>query len=205
MQLRHHTSLTSEEYVSENAWLQARLEACPRHPEGGCGFRRHGSYPRVKPAGMRVARWYCPLAKESFSLLPDCLACGLSGSLDEIEAACVLAERIGVEPAARELRAEVELPGVLRWLRRRRRAIRAALVALVTLVPGELGCEASLTRVRAVLGSDRALVLLREMGAPHLRVLPRPLGFGRCRPRWGGRERPTQHETGPDPPQRARY
>ncbi len=154
---------------------------------------------------MRVARWYCPLARETFSLLPDCLACGLSGSLDETEVACVLAERLGVERAARELRAEVELPGVLRWLRRRRVGIRAALVALLTLLPGELGAEASLTAVRGVLGSDRALVLLRGMAARQLHALPRPLGFGhRPRPR-GASGRPTQHETGPDPPERVRY
>ncbi len=154
---------------------------------------------------MRVARWYCPLARETFSLLPDCLACGLSGSLDEIEAACVLAEELGVERAARELRAEVELPGVLRWLRRRRRGISGALVALLTLLPGELGNEARLSAVRAALGSERALVLLRGIGASHLPALPGPLGFG-SRPRQRGRSgRPTQHETGPDPPERTRY
>lgn len=152
-----------------------------------------------------MARWYCPTAKVSFSLLPDCLACGVSGSLDEIEAACVAAEQLGVERAAGELRPEVELPAVLRWLRRRRGGINAALLALLTLLPGELGGEASLTAIRVVLGSDRALVQLRAIGAAHLQVLPGPLGFGDGRRRGGGSKKPTQHETGPDPPQRTRY
>jgi hypothetical protein len=205
VQLRHHTSLTSEEYVSEEAWQQASLEVCPRHPQGGCGLSRHGSYARVEPSGMRVARWYCPLAQESFSLLPDCLAARVRGSLDEVESACVLAEQVGVEQAARELRPEVELPGVLRWLRRRRRGVRAALLALVTLLPGQLGAQAELGAVRAVLGSERALVLLREMGAEHLDALPRPLGFGRGLQRRSVGGQTTQHETGPDPPDQTRY
>jgi len=154
---------------------------------------------------MRVARWYCPLSRETFSLLPECLACGLSGSLDEIEAACVLAERLGVERAADELRPEIELPGVLRWLRRRRRRVSAALVALVTLLPGQLGMEADLVAVRAALGSERALVRLREIGAAHLRSLPRPLGFGPTRHRRSRREQGSQHEAGPDPPEQTRY
>ena len=35
---------------------------------------RHGTYPRRTPTGMRIARYYCPTAHETFSLLPDCLA-----------------------------------------------------------------------------------------------------------------------------------
>jgi hypothetical protein len=162
--------------------------------------RRHGSYARVKPAGVRVARWYCRLSRESFSQLPDFLAAGMAGRLDEVEAACVLAERLGVEHAASQLRPEVQLPGAVRWLARRRRGINAALLAVVTLLPGQLGQQANLSALRSVLGSERALVLLREIGDAHLGALPRPLGFGRrCRPR-GVRERAVQHETGPDPP-----
>jgi hypothetical protein len=74
VQLRHHTRYTSERYVTEKAWRQASLNRCPRHARGGCRFARHGSYPRSEPVGMRVARWYCPDAHETFSLLPDCLA-----------------------------------------------------------------------------------------------------------------------------------
>lgn len=200
VQLRLDTTLTSEEYVSRQGWRRTSLKVCPRHPGGGCGLRRHGSYGRVIPVGARVARWYCPLARESFSLLPNFLAAGMSGSLDEIESACVLAEQLGVEHAASQLRPEVELPGAVRWLARRRRGINSALLALVTLLPGRLGSEAKCVAVRTALGSERALVLLREIGAAQLGSLPRPLGFGRRGEPGVVREAAVQHETGPDPP-----
>jgi hypothetical protein len=89
---------------------------------------------------MRVARWYCPQAQQTFSLLPDCLAARLGGSLDEVERAVVAAETAGVEAAAQALRIEQsELPGAVRWLRRRRRGVGAAVLALVTAMPGRLG------------------------------------------------------------------
>lgn len=150
---------------------------------------------------MRVARWYCPEAHATFSLLPDCLSARLQGSLDQAEQAVVAAESIGVEPAAQALRVdEVDLPGALRWLRRRRSGVRAAVVALITAMPTRLGTVPEVRAVRAVLGTDRALASLREIGADHLQALPHPLGFcpplGR-RPECGT---PLQHETGPDPP-----
>jgi hypothetical protein len=201
VQLRHATTLTSEQYVSERAWLQARLERCPRHPQGGCDFARHSTYRRVKPAGMRVARWYCRQAQQSWSLLPDCLAARLSGDLDEVERAVVAAESEGVEATARALRVvEVELPGARRWLARRRRGVQAALLALVTLLPGRLGTVPELRALRAVLSTDRALVALRGIGAEHLHALASPLGFSAPEARGRKRERAHQHETGPDPP-----
>src|SRR5439155_12809197 len=106
-----------------------------------------------------------------------------------------------VEKAAQSIRmGEVELPGAVRWLRRRRRAVHAALLALVTAMPGRLGTVAELRAVRRVLGGDRALVALREIAADHLYALPLPLGL---RPPTQGRpqtEMAVQHETGPDPP-----
>lgn len=137
----------------------------------------------------------------TFSLLPDCLSSRLSGSLDEAERAVVAAESSGVEAAAQALRVEeVELPGALRWLRRRRRGVRAAMLALVTALPGRLGTVAEVRAIRSVLGTERALVALREIGADHLHALPAPLGL---RPSAAGRvesEPPLQHETGTDPP-----
>jgi hypothetical protein len=201
VQLRHRTTLTSERYVTQKAWRQARLDFCPRHPRGGCGIARHGTYPRLDPPGMRVARWYCPEAQMTFSLLPDCLSSRLCGSLDEAEGAVVAAESMGVEAAAQALRVdEVGLPGALRWLRRRRRGVRAAVLALVTALPGRLGTVAEVRALRAVLDTDRALVALREIGADHLHALPAPLGFRTpCAARAKGKP-PLQHETGPDPP-----
>lgn len=150
---------------------------------------------------MRVARWYCPEAQATFSLLPDCLSARLQGSLDQAEQAVVAAESMGVESAAKALRVEeVDLPGALRWLRRRRGGVRVALLALITAMPTRLGAVPEVGAIRAVLGTDRALVALRDIGADHLHALPHPLGF--CPPlgRRPESETPFQHETGPDPP-----
>src|SRR5712691_9391112 len=62
VQLRDPSPLTSEAYVAQCAWQCASLAHCPRHARGGCGFARHGTYRRTTPAGMRIARYYCPTA-----------------------------------------------------------------------------------------------------------------------------------------------
>jgi len=155
---------------------------------------------------MRVARWYCPQAQRTFSLLPDCLAARLGGSLDEIERAVVAAETAGVGVAAEALRVEQsELPAAQRWLRRRRRGVGAAVLALITTMPDQLGKVPELRALRQVLGTERALVALRGIGADRLQALPAPLGFcPRRRARAEG-EVAFQHQTGPDPPRPERY
>lgn len=201
MQLRHHTKHTSEEYVTQKAWREASLDRCPVHPGGGCGLSRHGTYGRVEPPGVRIARYYCPLAQQTFSLLPDCLSSWLRGSLDEVEQVVLKVEvSSSVEKAADALRPDLELPGAVRWVRRRLSGVRAALLALITLFPGDLGAAAKLHEVRECLGSERALVELRGIGTLHLLALPRPLGFCPVRARVRRRGRSRQHETGPDPP-----
>ena len=134
MQLRDPSSLTSEAYVAQRAWQDASLGGCPRHATGGCGFARHGTYPRQTPAGMRIARYYCPAAHETFSLLPDCLASRFPGHLDDLErvVAHVDAAR-SIEAAADILRPDVVLPSAVRWVRRRLTLVRATLVIVVTL------------------------------------------------------------------------
>jgi hypothetical protein len=200
LQLRHQTKLTSEEYVTQKAWRQASLECCPRHPGGGCDFGRHGTYRRTEPPGMRIARWYCRDAQMTFSALPDCLAARLVGSLDEVEHVTLAAESKGVEAAAQDLRTEIDLPGAMRWIRRRRDAVRAALLALITALPSRLGTIPRVQAVRAVLETDRALVAVREIGADHLQALTPPLGFCRRVRVRVERDSVIQHETGPDPP-----
>ena len=150
---------------------------------------------------MRVARWYCPDAHQTFSLLPDCLAARLQGSLDEVEQVVVEVEgSASVEAAASTLRPDIELPGAVRWVGRRLRGVRAALLALMTLLPGRLGNKVDLMAVREELVTERALLAMREIGAAHLSVLVRPLGFlSPGRERTQGEER-VQHKTGPDPP-----
>ena len=154
---------------------------------------------------MRVSRWYCPTGRMTFSLLPDCLAARLGGSLDEAEQAVVASEAEGVAAAAQGLRVEhSELPGALRWLGRRRRGVRAALLALITALPGQLGTVPELSALRRELGSERALVALRGIAAEWLSLLPPPLGFSRPRGRRARRETTFQHTMGPDPPRQAR-
>ena len=136
MQLRYKCSLTSKEYVNQKAWCHATLARCPLHPKGGCGFARHGTYPRVTPPGARIARWYCRRGPCTFSLLPDCLAARLPGTLAEVEAVVSTVEQAkSLEAACALLRPDIELPGILRWVRRRVRAIHEVLNIFIGLMP----------------------------------------------------------------------
>lgn len=202
MQLRFATDLTGEQYVSQSAWKDATLPRCPLHPQGGCGFARHGTYPRVSPSGTRVPRWYCPEGHQTFSLLPDCLAARLSGTLAEVEAVVLAVEAApSLEKAADQLRLEIELPGAVRWTRHRVQPIRRTLLLLRGLIPEPLApLEPTLESFREVLGVASVLPRLREIAAPFLSQLPPPLGV-RPPPQGGGDPRPRfQHEPGPDPP-----
>jgi hypothetical protein len=210
VQVRFATTSTSDQYVTEQAWRAATLERCPVHPEGGCGLAGHGSYGRVRPAQIRVARFWCPKARVTISLLPDFLASRLSGTLAEVEEVADAAEAAESREAAVEVVRPaaavdaVTLPSALRWLRRRLVAVHAALVAAVTLVPALAECRPTLGAMRERLGVSGVLVALRSVAAPHLVAMPTPVGFrARGRARRAPRE-PTPHETGPDPPRRGR-
>lgn len=179
VQLRHETPLTSEAYLAEHAWVKARLAVCPRHPRGGCGFARHGTYPRKTPAGMQIARYYCPTAHATFSLLPDCLASRFPSDLDDLERVVTqVAAARGIEAAADTLRPDIDLPSAVRWIRRRLTLVRAALVIIAGVLPGLLVRDASLVALAETWGTDRVLVTLRGRVASHLAILPPPLGFG---------------------------
>ncbi len=203
VQLRYQTGQTGEQYVTARGWLDARLESCPLHPHGGCSLARHGTYERKTPPGARVARWYCPEGHTTFGLLPDCLAARLPGTLDVLEAVVVAAEEArSLEAAANALRPDgVELPGAMRWVRRRVRLIHGVLVLVVGLLPDRLaGCPATMAAVRTCLASDRALMDLRHLVAGQLAVLPAPLGFQGGGTGVGDRIGVFQHPMGPDPP-----
>lgn len=202
MQLRFSIGLTSEEYVSREAWREARLERCPLHPQGGCSFARHGTYQRVSPPGTRIARWYCPQAHRTFSLLPDCLAARFSGTLQAFEAVVDQLEQTGTrEQAADRLRLDIELPGALRWLRRRAQAVHAELTLLKGLQPEQFfPCEPTLGSFRRHLGMDPLLPALRAIVEPLLPRLPPPLGFAPRLAQGGEPRRGRQHRVGPDPP-----
>ncbi len=202
MQLRFETGLTSAQYVSRQAWREATLERCPLHPRGGCRFARHGTYERANPPGARVARWYCPQGHCTFSLLPDCLAARLPGTLEQVETVVVAVEQAAsLEAAADHLRPEVELPGAIRWTRRRVQRVHSALHLLRGLEPERFaGWPATVGAWRARLGVAPVLAVLRERAADHLHVLPSPLGFQPPRRAGGESHRPGQHSIGPDPP-----
>lgn len=181
VQVRFETNHTSEQYVTEQAWQLASLDRCPLHPNGNCGFRRHGTYARQEPVGARVPRWYCRKAHKTISMLPDCLAAKLPGSLAEVEKVVADVEQSDtVEAAADELRPDLLMPGRLRWVRRRLGLVYAGLLALRTLLPEVFGnCVPTVCSFRAALDVVPVLPALRAVAAAHLHALPPPLGFGR--------------------------
>jgi len=198
VQLRHETALTSEAYLAERAWEKASLSTCPRHPAGGCGFARHGTYPRKTRTGMRVARYYCPTAHETFSLLPDCLASRFPSDLDELERVTIqVATHRSVEAAADVLRPEITLPSAVRWIRRRLRLVRPSLVLVAGLLGLDVG-TATLAAFRAAWDTDRVLVQARTRVDAHLTILPPPLGLGPRARRRPPRVTTRQHAMGAD-------
>ena len=174
MQLRFKTGLTGADYVTREAWREARLSCCPLHPRGGCGFARHGTYERKRPAGTLIARWYCPQSHRTFSLLPDHLAARFPGTLSEIEQVVATVEQASsLEAAANTLRSDpVTLPSAVRWVRRRVRLVRALLTIVVGLLPQSLlGCVPTIAALRT------RLAVSGKQGASTLRA-SRPLISG---------------------------
>ncbi|MER9645292.1 hypothetical protein [Mesorhizobium sp. M0239] len=167
LQIPLRTSSTMEDYVTVQEWRRACLPCCPLHPHGGCSLRRHGSYTRLTSPGVRVARWYCPQGRMTFSLLPDFLAARLPGLLATIErAVAVTASTRSMEVAADVLRGpEVDLPGAMRWLRRRVIAVRRSMTAVKWVTP----LLAPDVLERAAIGDDTPIM-------PKLRRAPAIIG-----------------------------
>jgi hypothetical protein len=170
------------------------------HPSGGCSFARHGSYARTTPRGLRIARWYCPQGRQTFSLLPDFLAARLPGLLASIEESVTVASSAkSMEAAADALRGlDVTLPSAVRWLRRRVHAFRMALRHVVASEPvigrraQEPASENDLDEGRLLLG------LRRSLSMQILNRIPAPLGFRRVRDAERPRNGNSQHEMGSD-------
>lgn len=148
---------------------------------------------------MRIARYYCPTARETFSLLPDCLASHFPGELDAIEdvVATVEAAR-SVEAAADALRQDITLASAVRWVRRRLTPVRLALITVVTLWPQAVVAPSRVSSWRASLTTTSALVALRTRVAAHLVILPTPLGFQPARRPRAGVRTPRPHGGGAD-------
>ena len=139
--------------------------------------------------------------------MPDCLAARLPGTLDALEAVVVVAEEASSqEEAANEVRCPsdddaIELPGALRWLRRRVDLVHDVLARVIGLIPDKLaGCAATMGAVRDKLKSNSALMALRGLVAGQLQTLPAPLGFQPHGIGARGRKPGFQHSMGPDPP-----
>ena len=184
MQLLWKCPITDEQYVTQRAWESAILGECPFHPEGGCGLEKLGSYGRIEPAGVRVARWWCPKQRASIILLPSFLAARLSGTLAEVEQIVDAVEAAGSVSSAvdavhpPDAEDAIGLECALRSIRRRVRAVRAALLAIVTLMPDRFaGIRPTLAAFREALGRGTVLVTLRELAERHLGALPVPIGF----------------------------
>jgi hypothetical protein len=183
MQIRYPIELTAEEYVEQEAWKLAELDHCPFHPDGGCNYTKHGTYPRKFPNYCLVVRYYCPDAQQSISLLPDFFASRLPGTLDEVEHAVNIAETSSsLEEAAFILRPEVKLPGGLRWLRRRIKYVDEILAILTGLLATE--CFSELSAFRKVYKIETVLTGMRSIARNFLQSLPPIVGFG---PRSGER------------------
>jgi len=184
MQLAWDYTGSDDDYVSERGWEKATLEQCPFHCHGDCRLERLGTYERVRPAGVRVARWWCPVQGASVSLLPSFLAARFSGTLAEVEAVVDAVERAGGVSAAvdavypPDAERAVGLACAKRAIRRRVRAVRAALLAIATLLAERFaGVAPTLAAFREALGLDRVLEPLRRAAQRRLGALPVPLGF----------------------------
>jgi hypothetical protein len=186
MQILDRNALTAKAYVAERQWERIILCGCPFHPEGGCGVERLGSYPRVRPAGVRVARFWCPRERASVSVLPAFLAARLMGTLEEVEAAADAVGAAGSVARAADVVHPPDAPAPLGYdaaiasVRRRVRAVRAVLLAAITLLPVRFaGLVPTLSAFRERLGVSRVLVTLRTLAEPIVSAFPAPLGVRR--------------------------
>ncbi len=67
----------------------------------------------------KIPCWYCRKGHTLISLLPDFLYSRLPGTLKEVEEVIEAQKHPSLESASEAIRPDIELPGALRWLRRR--------------------------------------------------------------------------------------
>lgn len=193
MQIRFNVNISPSEYVSQGICEKTELKQCPFHPNGGCGIRKHGTYTRKWPIKLKIPRWYCRMARKTISKLPDFLACRLSGTLQDVEEVVIKAQTYpSQEQAAAEIRPDIQLPGALRWLRRRFFYVQTIL----TIAAGILSPNGfrDLTQLKEFFSVDFVLPHLRAPLEPHLQTLTQIIGFSppslltveeKCKPQHG--------------------
>jgi hypothetical protein len=215
VQLRLGKKLSFEEYVTTKAWELATLDACPLcEPARGCQPERLAPYMRKVPAVAYVARFWCAFQRVSISLLPDFYQSRRPGLLADVEEAVARVEKASsVAKAADKIRPgdieeAVTLDSAIRWVRRQRDAVYGVLFAVVAMFPAVFAnCRVTVAAIRARLGADCALVVMRAQFEPHLHALPAPLGLNpapigrRVREGWFGHSHFRQLP-GPDPPRK---
>ena len=203
VQLRLKTALTGEDYVKRKAWLDATAPPCPWHKKD-CQLVPHGTYERRTPEGTRIRRFRCRQSGRTVSLLPDCLAARLPGTLEEVEAIVRGAEQApSLAEAAIEARPEdMDIGAAQRWTSRRWRPVQQCLELLRTLDPERFGAvEPTVIAFGAALGTAAVLAHLRAVAAQRLQALPAPVGFHPARKKAVDRSaRKLQHKTGLSPP-----
>ena len=198
VQLIHETDLSAEDYVSTQAWRDAKLERCPNHSDGGCRFARHGTYGRKTPTGLRVARYYCPDTPMTFSLLPQFMAAGMAGTLHAVEDSAAAVESEGGLAAA----VERVRPGhhgdpraARRWIRRRALWVETFLGIVIGLFPDLFaGTPIRIDAFREHAGTGSVLITLRLLCTDHLQALPTPVGFRRSSAGAGSQTGPPTHD-----------
>jgi hypothetical protein len=182
VQLRFEPKLTLDEYISQEAWVSATLLRCPIDGEG-CRPRRHGCYWRKFPSPIPIARFYCPRARTTFSLLPDCLSSRYRGELGEFEQVCANAETRDALSICNEIRpvenaVSISARSAARWVGRRCALFGIILRALLGVAVERVQGVRTASQLRERLQCRQALVELRGIVTANLGSLPPPLGFG---------------------------
>ena len=201
MQFRYPTNLTPAEYVRTEAWKFIMVDRCPIHPDLNCRIARHGTYPRKVPEGAKFLRILCLSENITFSLLPDCFASRLPGTLADIEKVVLMFEthagnsecELTPETAGKilsspDLNTLAEKSGIderlferaadFRWLKRRVEYVIAVLSAVAGMFPDTFGnCRQTLTAFRTVLGRGPVLMRLRALAESRIHEIPGPVGL----------------------------
>lgn len=126
----------------------------------------------------------------TFSLIPDCLAARMPGTLKQVEQAAEGVQRArqqggSLEQQAAALRPPSDSPDAVEprsavaWMKRRHRAVVAGLVVLIAVMPEVFGgCDVTLEAVGGrVDDSNGVLLALRRVAGERLGEIPRPIGF----------------------------